>query len=331
MNSPTQNHLLELKVAAFTALDREDVWKMFGLGRHENFRDLLITKLSPHLSSLAFQYWLEHGPQTFSGQGLYYTGRSRHALQLVGWLFWVLGMSKEIDKLCTAPTLNEQREVWESSIRRVLLNRLLSSLIIGNEKWLWKVMGVPPAQRRVIEEDARDQPAGHAIYNYVVNTFDPVVCSTLLSMENHYYLLTLKGSYTPQCHPDYLSPRAYDKLSQSTAFDGLRIHTDELQEVIFRMAPKTLTAAVVMDSMDWFSPKGSQAGKQVKALNRVLKVGGRVLLRSAGLSPWYIRIFEERGFTTRRVGARFPGTCIDRVNMYASCWICTKQVDVADG
>lgn len=301
---------------------------MFGDGKHEDFRNLLVMKLSPHLSSLAFQYWLENGTQAFSGLGLYHTGRSRHALQLVGWLFWFLGLRKEVEKLCSAPTLNEQREVWEDSIRRVLLNRLLSSTIIGNEKWLWKVMGVPPAQRQMIEEDARDQPDGHAIYNYVVNTLEPVVWSTLLSTENHYYLLTLKGSYTRQCHPDYLSPRAYDKLSQPTAFDGLRIHTDELQEVIARMAPKTLTVAIVMDSMDWFSPKGSQAAKQTKALNRVLQIGGRVLLRSAGLSPWYIRVFEEQGFSARRVGARFPGTCIDRVNMYASCWACTKQVDI---
>lgn len=302
---------------------------MFGDGRHEKFRDLLIDKLSPHLSSLAFQYWLENGPKAFNGQGFYHTGRSRHALQLVGWLFWLVGLSNEVEKLCSAPTLNEQREIWENSIRRVLLSRLLSSAIIGNEKWLWKVMGVPPAQRNMIEEDARDLPAGHAIYNYVVNTLEPVVRSTLLSNENHYYLLTLKGCYTPQCHPEYLTRRAHSKLSQPNAFDGLCIHTDELQEVIARMAPSTLTVAIIMDSMDWFSPKGSQAAKQIRALNRVLQVGGRVLLRSAGLSPWYIRAFEECGFSARRVGARFPGTCIDRVNMYASCWICTKQIDHA--
>ena len=85
-----------------------------------------------------------------------------------------------------------------------------------------------------------------------------------------------------------------------------------MQEVIARMAPKTLTIAVVMDSMDWFLPKGSQAVRQVKALNRVLQVSGRVLLRSAGLNPWYITTFQDLGFSTKRVAARLPGTCIDR-------------------
>jgi betaine lipid synthase len=77
--------------------------------------------------------------------------------------------------------------------------------------------------------------------------------------------------------------------------------------------------------MDWFTPGGPEAPAQVRAVNRALKVGGRVLLRSAGLSPWYVRVFEEYGFVGKRVAARVPkGTCTDRVNMYASTWICTK-------
>ena len=54
------------------------------------------------------------------------------------------------------------------------------------------------------------------------------------------YLLMLR-----RCHPQYLSNRAHRKLSQVGAFDGLRIHTDELQEVICRIAPGTLSHAVV--------------------------------------------------------------------------------------
>ncbi len=67
-----------------------------------------------------------------------------------------------------------------------------------------------------------------------------------------------------------------------------------------------------MDSMDWFDPNDYQADIQVQALNRALKTGGKVLLRSAGLKPWYTSVFEKRGFTVTRVGARLPGACIDR-------------------
>lgn len=67
-----------------------------------------------------------------------------------------------------------------------------------------------------------------------------------------------------------------------------------------------------MDSMDWFDPTEEEAIAQVRRLNHALKKGGRILLRSASIEPWYIKHFEDNGFTARRVGARFPGTCIDR-------------------
>ncbi|OCK87620.1 uncharacterized protein K441DRAFT_670456 [Cenococcum geophilum 1.58] len=337
--NPSQNHLLELKVAAFTALGYSDVWKLFGEGKHEAFREILIQKLSPHMSSLAFQFWLQNGTKTFTKQGLYYSGGSGHALQLVGWLFKLLGLQDEVKRLCFAQTLNEQREIWKRSIRKVLHSRILTWTVIGNEKWLWKALGVPPAQRNIIEQDYLKQDdapgmnpirSGHAIYEYVLNTFEPVVNTTLMSEDNHYYFLTLQGKYSRKSHPEYLTPKAHIKLSKPDAFDGLRIHTDEINEVIARMRPGTLTIVVVMDSMDWFPPTGSHAVRQIKALNRALKLKGRVLLRSAGLTPWYIKKFEEFGFSTRRVSARMPGTCIDRVNMYASTWICVKEVSMEE-
>jgi betaine lipid synthase len=67
-----------------------------------------------------------------------------------------------------------------------------------------------------------------------------------------------------------------------------------------------------MDSMDWFDPEGDAAPAQARRFNTALKKGGRILLRSASIDPWYIKHFEENGFSPRRVGARFPGTCIDR-------------------
>ena len=52
--------------------------------------------------------------------------------------------------------------------------------------------------------------------------------------------------------------------------------------------------------------------QEIRAVNSAMKLGGRVLLRSAGLTPWYIAKFEEQGFVCKRVAARLPGTCIDR-------------------
>ncbi|KAK5723099.1 hypothetical protein LTR17_013969 [Elasticomyces elasticus] len=352
--NPAQNNLLELKVAAFRALEYQDMWKLFGEGKHEDFQKVLLEQLSPYLSSQAFDYWFHVGPKTFStkGKGFYFTGGSRHALQLVSWLGSLLGVKGDFLKLCEAQTLAEQREIWTKRVRKVLLSQLLAYFVVGSERFLWKALGVPGEQRAMIEEDflrensdrsvaEKSEPSmpgevgavksGQAIWNYGVQTLDPVANDTLVSEDNHYYLVCLLGHYTRRCHPDYLTPKAHLKLSAPGALDNLRIHTDELAEVFARMQPEALTIAVLMDSMDWFNPKGPEAMAQVLAVNRALKMGGRVLIRSSGLSPWYIRVFEEAGFSARRVAARIPpGTCTDRVNMYASTWICTKVVGVPD-
>lgn len=221
--NPAQNHLLELKVAAFRSLEYQDAWKLFGEGKHENFQTLLLENMSPHLSSHAFDYWLHVGPTTFNpkGKGLYFTGGSRHALRLVAWLGSILGIRNDMRKLCETQTLNEQREIWTRRVRRVLLSQLLAYFVIGSERFLWKALGVPSEQRAMIEEDFMrqadraefkrhdstsgksskvDQPAnispsrsGQAIWNYGVQTLDPVVNQTLVSEDNHYYLLCLLG------------------------------------------------------------------------------------------------------------------------------------------
>ncbi|KAL9000401.1 MAG: hypothetical protein Q9169_000918 [Polycauliona sp. 2 TL-2023] len=334
--NPNQNHLLELKVAAFRALPYCDVWKMFGEGHHPDFRRLLLDKLSPHMSSQAFQFWAKHVNRFTSSASFYDYGGSGYAIRLVRSLAWLFGLRQEILNLCTCKTRNEQREIW-SRIRPMILSRTLHWALVGTEWFLWKAAGVPAAQRQLIIRDAMDLPCqetsklekvsdttGEAMWDYIVNTLDPVAQNTLLSDENYHYLLTLTGRYTRRCHPLYLGPKAHRKLSQPHAFSGLRIHTDEINEIIQRFKPGTLTIAIIMDSMDWFDPNSAAANIQVCALNRALKSKGRVLLRSAGLKPWYVTVFENHGFSTKRVAARLPGMCVDRVNMYASTWIMTK-------
>ncbi|KAK7754949.1 hypothetical protein SLS62_003033 [Diatrype stigma] len=369
LKSDDVNHLLELKVAAYASLPYADFWQIFGEGKHPAFRSLLVEKMSPHLSSRAFQYWLhrEHvftrnsTTTTTSGGGLYDTGGSKHALRIFRWISCVFGCRTAVRQLLAAKTLNEQREVWRGRIRPALLSRLVSKFVVSQEAFLWTALGVPKNQLAIIEADhaASDAVRGnsggingnasglprakntrsHAIWEYMVSTLDPVVESTHIGADNPYYLVCLDGKFSPRCHSDYLSKEAHARLSRpgNNALEGLRIHTDELDEVIARVAPGTLTVAVVMDSMDWFDPPGpglspgstSAATSQITKLNRALRMGGRVLLRSAGLRPWYVDEFERHGFVAKCHGSRKDGACIDRVNMYASCWVMTKRENLA--
>jgi betaine lipid synthase len=335
--NPTQNHLLELKAACYTALPYEDFWKIFGDGKHPNFRSLLMSKLSPHLSSRAFQYWLKN-VHVFNekGKGLYDTGGSRHAIRVFRWISKIFGCRAAVKEMLGTKTLNEQREIWTSKIRPALLSKLVCNLVVSQESFLWAALGVPKNQLAMIENDHAESEIvkgpkptarntrSHAIWHYMVNTLDPVAEGTHIATNNPYYHVCMTGNFSKNCHPEYLSPKAHAKLSRPGALDGLRIHTDELEEVIARITPGTLTVAVVMDSMDWFDPGSPAASQQITKLNRALKHGGRVLLRSSALTPWYIEEFKAHGFNPKCVGSRTSGACIDRVNMYASCWICTK-------
>ncbi|KAF7504315.1 hypothetical protein GJ744_002504 [Endocarpon pusillum] len=338
--NPTQNHLLELKIAAFASLGYEDTWQLFGLGRHPDFRRLLLERMSPHLSSQAFQFWIANA-STFTsplGYGLYETGASRHAVRLAKYLFMLAGLRTEVQRLCSCGTIKEQRAIWHRSLRRILLSRILHRVVIRHSAFLWNALGVPPAQRDMIVDDylrkvgstnATPSACGQAVWDYMMDTLDPVVEHSLLNSENYFYSLCLRGQYTEICHPEYLSEEAHASYRDHSLYDILRIHTSPIISVLSSMRASSLTIAVIMDSMDWFSPSDQPtAATQIRALNRALVPGGRVLLRSAALKPWYLKLFEDLGFQATIATERRPGTYTDMVNMYASCWLCVKGANL---
>ena len=119
---------------------------------------------------------------------------------LIRWLFTLLGLSSDVKNLCNAKTLHEQQEIWPR-IQRVLLSKPLHWAVVSREWFAWKAAGVPPAQRRMILSDHHGEQTssdlrGEAIWEYIVNTLDPVVKNTLVSDDNYFYLLCLQGRYS---------------------------------------------------------------------------------------------------------------------------------------
>ncbi|CDK25193.1 unnamed protein product [Kuraishia capsulata CBS 1993] len=323
--NPCQGHLMELKLAALKVLKREEVWKMFGLGKIENFTELLVTKLSPHISSNAFQYWYSKGYKSFdiNGTGLYDTGSTRWALRLARWVFKIAQVQDQVYELCNCTDMDQQKEVWDDKIKPAIFNPIVSKILIGNPLFLWKALGVPVNQAKMM---------GSSVMKYFADTLDPIVTRSLLSMDNYFYYLTLMGHYSESNCPNYLTKDGYNKLhSPSSPLDSIRLHTDTLNDVFERLTKNSLTVAVIMDHMDWFDPSGQECDLEVKALYGALAPSGRVLLRSASTEPWYIKVFERNGYKCDAAAVRFSGESIDRINMYASTWVCTKIPPKARG
>lgn len=166
-----------------------------------------------------------------------------------------------------------------------------------------------------------------------MDTFDPVIDRSLISYDKYFYCLTLKGKYTPENCPDYLSEKGYNNLTsknkttKETPVDNIMLHTDSLNDVFARLRRNSLSIAIIMDHMDSFDPKGYDAVNEITTLKNCLNTNGRVLLRSVSTNPWYIKTFENLGFSCTAACVRETNISIDRINMYASTWVCTKFDD----
>ncbi|KAK7436436.1 hypothetical protein VKT23_019148 [Stygiomarasmius scandens] len=315
--NPCQGHLLELKLAAIFCLQYADFFSMFGLGHHPNFRELLDSKIAPHLSSSAYQFW-QSNASAFSSS-FYLQGYSGWAVKTFRLLFRLAGLKKDIERMCNCNTIAEQLDIWLSKVRPVMLSPFIVALL-KSPVFCWNALGVPMNQRKMLMDEG-------SIYEYVKDTLDPILSTYLLKTQNYFYRLVLLGQYSSSCCPEYLTLSGFNTLKANNGklLDTFRIHTDSIYNVLHGMEPCSITRSLIMDHLDWFSESSEVVKQEVAELHRVLAPGGFVFWRSAAKNPWYASVFMQAGFIVTPVSVR-KGTevALDRVNMYASFWKATK-------
>lgn len=70
--NPAQSALLEMKVTAIKQLGFEDMWRLFGEGKHPNIANIYKHHLAPNMCQKSIRFWnkkLYHFQK-----GLYYAG-----------------------------------------------------------------------------------------------------------------------------------------------------------------------------------------------------------------------------------------------------------------
>lgn len=82
--NPAQSSLLELKAVAIQQLEFEDVWQLFGEGKHPHIERLFETRLAPYLTQKAYNFWSTR--LWYFKQGLYYQGGMVGAHDTGGWV-----------------------------------------------------------------------------------------------------------------------------------------------------------------------------------------------------------------------------------------------------
>ena len=145
-------------------LDYDDFFAMFGQGQHPQFRELLDSKISPYLSSIAYQFW--HINDTAFSKAFYMNGYSGLALRLAQIIFGLAGVTKDAEELCNAPTKTEQVRIWKEKLMPVLLNPVVVALL-KTPAFCWNALGVPLNQRKMLLDEG-------SIYEFVRDTLDPI-------------------------------------------------------------------------------------------------------------------------------------------------------------
>ncbi|KAH0445918.1 hypothetical protein IEQ34_025248 [Dendrobium chrysotoxum] len=288
-----QGHLLELKLACIAALDYEEFWSLFGAGKNEKFAEWLDSRISPYLSSHAYQFWRLNNH--YFDRAFYFRGYTGHALRLAKFAFAIARVQKHVNAFCQAKTVEEQQQIWDKHLRGTMINRQMIRLVLSNPAFLWNALGVPMNQYNCFLNE------GVSVEQFAIDTLDSMPSRTLVRNNNYHYQLCLQAKYTKDSCPLYLKKEAYKKLKQDAAslLDSFRLHTNSIVNVL--RGSKTAASPTPSPWITWTDKSISDLDREIIELSRVVAKGGAVFWRSAAKRPWYNARFEKMGFNVEAV------------------------------
>ena len=321
--NPHQTALLELKLAGIRRLAYEDMFAVFGLGWHAEFPALYRERLRDDLSEFARGYW-DRRAHWFadSERNLYTRGLTGLVMQALHNRLRTQAFAPLVYALFDQPDLGTQERfymdeirprVWTPFVRWFLSTPLFTTLV-----------GVPLAQRRLLQEDPRGISAS------VRELIDELFC-TVPANDNYFWGLYVFGHYHPRRCPRYLTADGFARLKAGLA-DRIEFHTCTVTEYLDRPGPP-FTHAVLLDHMDWMSSYYPEAlEREWEGLMRRMGPEAMILFRSAHVAPPFLDTMtigpkrtplrERLAFRTEEAQALSRA---DRVHTYASFHIAELQ------
>lgn len=281
--NPRQNALLELKLAGVRALDYDTFFQLFGRGYLATWKSVYKSTLRSWLSEEARAYWDVRGKMFESRRrrGSFYF---RGSTGLFAW--WmnvyidrVAKLRPAVDALFDATSLEEQREIYKSSIKPVLWNRAV--------RWVTRrdvalaMLGVPRSQRRQIDTQF---PGG--ISAYVESMVDELMMHVPVH-DNYFWRVYISGQYTPECCPEYLKRENFQRLKGGLV-DRVEIHTKSVVEFL-RSHGGEISRFVLLDHMDWLYDQGRDLlAQEWQSIVDRAAPRARVIWRSAALAVDFV-------------------------------------------
>lgn len=281
-----QNALLELKLAMIRRSGFADLFEMFGIGSHEEFR-AVYAGIRAQLSPPAQRFWDENitffDPRSLR-KSFYYQGAAGAAAWLMGRAMFRATPNIRNFAYCLldAESLEEQREIYRTLEPRIWGS--LSNWLI-RQPALMTLLGVPGPQIRLIEQS---WPGGLA--SYIKDKLRHVL-TELPCRENYFWRVYITGSYTMSCCPEYLRKHHQSALRERAG--RIQTHTSTISDFL-RHNPGAYSHFVLLDHQDWLAQHQPTALVQEwELILRNSRPGAKILMRSAALEIDFIPDFAR--------------------------------------
>ncbi len=272
--NPRQNALLQLKTAVFRNNDFEDLFAMFGKGRHDSVESLYTDNLRILLPEFAQEYW-DKNINFFNGRGLrksfYHYGSSGTFAWLANnYLKTRRKLYRKLMEMFDATSLEEQTQIYYQIESRIL-NPIIGWVV--NRHLTMSLVGVPRAQQELFI-DKYDKGA----LGYIKECLRKVFTQLPLH-DNYFWRLYLNGEYTEDCCPLYLKEEYFGQLRSN--IENIKTHTTTITDFL-KENPGTYSHFILLDHQDWLAEHNVQAlEEEWELILANSRPGTRILLRSA--------------------------------------------------
>ena len=258
----TQNHLLELKMAAYRGLEYDEFTVFIGLRPGDGAcRRSTYARLAPALSPSARAYWDAQSEKI--AQGVLYCGRWESFMRMFARL--TFGRRDLLRRLFACRALAEQQELWRQEWDNRVWRGFLKAI---SQRWLWRYVLREPGVVNV--------PADFDVAGYLHARFAHVA-RTRLFRDTPYLSLMLSGRYDPAgALPLHLSPEHYETIK--ARLDRITIVTQDLAALLEE--PESRGAYDAFSVSDFSSYATPSLHERIwRGLERSARPGARVCER----------------------------------------------------
>lgn len=307
--NPRQNALLHLKMASLQSQSHQDIFQLFGVGRHPKARECYYDSLRSIIPSYAMEFW-DRKIQLFAQNGLRGSFYHRSTSGTLAWLIMNFTrtrprLRKAVRQLMDCTTLDQQREIYPQ-VEKMLFGPFIQWLM--NRNLTLYLAGVPVSQKKLMEDSGNG-----GVIGYIKASLRHVFMNLPVS-ENYFWRVYVHGAYSDSCSPNYLKKENQTLLSERV--DRIKTYNQTLSGFL-QENPGEYTHFILLDHQDWLSRNNKPAlQEEWELILRNSAPKAKVLLRSAAPKVEFIPSFVRERVEFQPEKA-MKSALKDRVGTYA--------------